>query len=229
MIQFNLLPDVKLEFVKAQRVKHTVVSAAIITTGSAFAIFILLFLAVNVAQRKQINDLGTEIKTLSKELKETPDLDKILTIQNQLSKLTDLHAAKPAAARSFTYIQQLVPPNVSLNEFNVDFDTKAISISGNAAQLTDVNKLVDTLKFTQLNSAETGTDGEQAASGRAFSNVVLAQFTRSEDAASFTVTATYKEDIFDNKASTGLKVPNQVSSPSVVGQPTNLFKKVEQP
>lgn len=43
MIQFNLLPDVKLEYIKANRAKHTVVVAASVTAAAALGIFILLF------------------------------------------------------------------------------------------------------------------------------------------------------------------------------------------
>ena len=95
MIQFNLLPDVKLEYVKAQRTKSTVISASFIAAGSAFAIFLLLFLIVNVVQRKSTSDLNKDIKKYHSQLTSTPDLAKIVTIQSQLKALPGLHEAKP--------------------------------------------------------------------------------------------------------------------------------------
>jgi hypothetical protein len=86
MIQFNLLPDVKLEFVRAQRVKHAVVSGAVIASGAAFLIFLLLFIAVHVVQTKMIHDQTADIKKYSEEIKNTPDLEKILTIQQNTTR-----------------------------------------------------------------------------------------------------------------------------------------------
>ncbi|HEX8226623.1 MAG TPA: hypothetical protein VF572_02020 [Candidatus Saccharimonadales bacterium] len=218
MIQFNMLPDVKLEYVKAQRIKHTVISAALMSAGSSFLIFLLLFLAVHVVQQKNIGDLNNDIKKYSTQLKNTPDLDKVLTIQNQLGALPALHADKAAASRTFLYIQQLTPPNVTLTEVTTDYASNTILLSGQSGSFDNVNRLVDTLKFT------TYTDKE-GANGKAFSGVVMSEFTRAANTTTFTVTANYEPTIFDNASKVSLKVPTTISTPSVTGQPVNLFQK----
>ena len=222
MIQFNLLPDVKLEYVRVQRTKHAVISAAMIAAGSAFVIFLLLFLAVNVVQKKSIGDLNSDIKKYSTELKNTPDLDKILTIQSQLQALPALHAAKPAANRSFTYIQQLTPPKVSLTDVTTDYATHTIEITGQSNSLDSVNALVDTLKYTKYAT-------EDVKGQKAFSGVVLKQFTKNLAATTFSVTASYEPAIFDNSKRVSLTIPNGVTTPSVVGQPQEIFKKATPP
>jgi Tfp pilus assembly protein PilN len=222
MIQFNLLPDVKLEYVRAQRTKHTVISTAVIAAGSAFLIFLLLFLAVHVVQAKSINDLNNDIKKYSTQLKNTPDLDKILTIQSQLAVLPKLHADKAAASRTFTFIQQITPPTVTLTDVTTDYAAHTITITGLSASLDNVNTLVDTMKFTKYSTKDT-TDQ------KAFTGVVMSEFTRVTKSATFTVTANYDPAIFDNASDVSLKVPNGISTSSVVGQPTNLFQKTVTP
>lgn len=219
MIQFNLLPDVKLEYVKAQRTKHAVVSGAVIATGVAVVIFLLLFVAVHVVQKKIMSDQTADIKRYHQELKETADLDKILTIQNQLLSLTDLHAAKPAAVRTFGMLQQMTPANVSLASISTDFEEETISISGSAPSLDVVNVMVDTLKYTTYEDAD--VNGEKA-----FSEVVMAQFNRGSDGAKFTITAKYDTNIFDSARRVQFKVPPQVTTRSVIDQPT-LFNTKE--
>lgn len=218
MIQFNLLPDVKLEYVKAQRTKHTVISAAMIAAGSAFVIFLLLFLTVNVVQKKSMSDLNTDIKKYNTQLKNTPDLDKILTIQSQLSTLPSLHAGKAAAGRTFTFIQQLTPANVTLSDFTADYSANTLTITGQSNNLDKVNTLVDTLKFTKY--ADKNVSGQTA-----FSSVVLSQFTRAASGTTFTITLNYAPAIFDNAAEVTLSVPNTISTRSVVEQPADIFKQ----
>lgn len=221
MIQFNLLPDVKLEFVRTQRIKRTVISASVIATGSAFLIFLILFLAVNVAQKKHMSDQNKDIKKYSTELKNTPDLDKILTIQSQLKSLPSLHSQKVAASRTFRYIQQITPTNVTLSDFTADYVENTMSITGQASGLDRVNAFVDTLKYTKY------TDGKLSGQP-AFSQVVLSQFTRSASATTFTITTSYDPAIFDNaSAYVNLTIPNGVTTPSVVEQPTDIFQKAD--
>ncbi len=218
MIQFNLLPDVKLEFVKAQRIKHAVISGAVIATGGAFLLFLLLFVAVHLVQQKVISSQTADIKKYSNELKATPDIDKILTIQNQLGSLTSLHAGKPKATRAFGLIQQVTPANVSLTDYTNDFTANTVSISGAAATFDLVNTMTDTLKYTTYkNSQVTGQ--------KVFSNVVLSTYSRSPTSTTFTITASYDPVIYNNADDVAFVVPAGISTPSVVGQPTTLFNK----
>lgn len=220
MIQFNLLPDVKLDYVRAQRAKHTVISAALIAVGASFLVFALLFVTVNVVQSKTIKNLTADIKEINGEIEETTDLDKILTIQSQLGQLTKLHAGKPAASRTYTYIAQLVPPNVSLTQFEADYVNHTINFQGQTAGLENVNKLIDTLKFTTYST--TKSQGKQA-----FSDVAMSSFARNPRFATFTVMASYDPVIFDNADEVTLNIPSRISSTSVVEQPTNIFVKPE--
>lgn len=220
MIQFNLLPDVKLEYVKAQRTKHTVISAAVISAASAFAVFLLLFLIVHVVQKVSLNNLNDDIKEYSAELSGTPDLPKILTIQNQLSALPNLHSAKPSASRAFTYIQQVTPTEVVINDLTIDYDNSTVSISGEAPSLDKVNTYVDTLKFTTY-------DADEATGERAFSDVVLTQFTKSPTGSTYTIGANFNPVIFDNTTEVELTIPSAVSTRSVIQQPLDIFKKPE--
>lgn len=217
MIQFNLLPDVKLEYVKAERTKHAVVSGAVIATGVAFGIFLLLFVAVHVVQNKIMSDQKKSIAAYSSELKKTPDLDKILTIQNQLQELPALHAGKPAASRTFNLIQQITPMTVSLTDVLIDYTEHTVTISGVGPTLGAVNTMVDTVKFAQYKADK---DPEK----RTFSKVVLSEFSRTATESTFTISASFDQAIFDNAKNVTFSVPPGTSTRSVLDQPT-LFTK----
>lgn len=220
MIQFNLLPDVKLEYVKAQRTKQTVFTTALMAAGSAFAVFLLLFITVHVVQNKSIDDLDRDIKKYSNTLKSKPDIEKVLTIQSQLSVLSQLHDGKPATTRTFGFVQQITPIDVTISELVVDYEANTISISGQSKSLDRVNTLVDTLKFTTFDQADQKGD-------KAFSNVVLTEFTKNTTATTYKVNASFDPLIFDNSVKPKLVVPSRISTRSVVEQPVNLFMQSE--
>lgn len=219
MIQFNLLPDIKQQYLKAQRQKHLVMFISTVAIIAAIAIFVVLLLVVQVWQKKSISDLNGDIKKYSNELTNTDDLNKILTVQNQLKSLTALHDKKAVATRTFSYVTQVTPQQASISKLNLDFALNTISISGSASSLETVNTYVDTLKFTKYK-----TTGDTSQSGNAFSDVVLSTFGRTATGATYTITASFNPVIFSEDESVALNVPQTTTTRSVTEQPTDLFQ-----
>ena len=221
MIQFNLLPDVKLEYIKAQRDKRLVLSAAIIISIASVALLVLL-LSVDALQKKHLSDLGNDIKTESSTLQGKPDINTILTVQNQLESLTNLHNGKPAVSRLFTYLNQVTPANVAISNFTIDFTQNTVTVTGTAKALSDVSQYVDTLKLT------TYTTGSNTNGTKAFSNVVLSSFSLNTGSqantqpANYTITFTYDKPIFDITQSVALAVPT-ITTRAQLQAPTDLF------
>lgn len=206
MIQFNLLPEVKLQYVKAQHTKYLLMLVSVVVGAASIAIFLFAFLTVHVVQRKSMNDLNKDISAYSAQLKSTKDLNKILTVQNQLSTLTNLHDQKPVSSRLFGYITQVTPAKATLNQLNVDFTTNTMTIGGSADTLDTVSVYTDTLKQTKYSGQ---TD---SALTHAFSNVVLTTFGRDGDGANFTITCNFDVAIFNVNNNVTLTVPQTSES-----------------
>lgn len=217
MIQINLLPDVKLQYLKVRRTQRLVVSVSTLLIVASLFIFVLLIGTVDVFQKKNLSDLNHDISTYTKQLQNTPNLNKILTVQNQLQVLTNLHDQKPAASRLFGYLQQVTPSDASISEFNIDYTQNTISMTGNAGSLDTVNAFTDTLKFTTYKKSD-GT------SANAFTSVVLSAFSRNASGATYTITASFDPNIFSNGTNASLSVPNIISTRSIIEQPTDLFQ-----
>lgn len=231
MIQFNLLPDVKQEFIKARYRKRLIAFVAIVAAGAAMIIVTILFLYVRVAQKNHMEALSKDITSSLNTLKKTPDLDKILTIQNQLSSLPELHDKKIVSSRLVDYLSQLTPSQATISDALIDFDASTMSIKGNADTLSTVNKFADTLKFTDYK-----LDGDKPKEGKAFSSVVLKTFaitpptaTQPGGQVSYELTFSFDPIIFESSASQGgavatLNVPKIISTRSETEKPAaDLF------
>jgi len=220
MVQFNLLPDIKIQYIRARRQKHLVLVFSGIAIAASLLILAVLFSTAYGIQKKSISDLTKDITAASNELKSTPDLTKMLTVQNQLRVLPELHKNKPMASRIFTYIAQVTPSEASISRLRVDFDNQIITISGSATSLEVVNTYTDTLKFATYH-----TDKDRETEIQAFSDVVLADFGRDVKGASYTITMTFDPTIFDNSQEVTLTVPNKVTTRSQTEQPDALFQE----
>lgn len=229
MLQLNLLPDVKQEYIKAENQRRLVISVSVIVTAASIGLLVLL-LSMGALQKKHINDLNDDIATNSKDLKAKPEISKILTVQNQLDTLPKLHATKPSVARAFDYLNQVTPASIDITSMTADFNEKTITITGNTKALSDVNTYIDTLKFTKYKTnARTGPDAY------AFSNVVMSNFAigtsgggaNKDKPATYTITLTYQPDIFDNTQEITLIVPKTTTTRSNSDSPNELFNANE--
>lgn len=218
MIQFNLLPDVKLDFIKTRRRKRLVVLVSTCVAGGSIALLVLLVMIVKVWQGQSIKSLEKQITASNNSLQNITDISKVLTVQSQLNSLTSLHDAKPIASRMFVYLGQITPATASISRITAAFPDNTLIISGKADSLQTINTYVDTIKFTNYISS-TQTDPLPA-----FKNVVLTNFSRDDKGATYEVSFVYDPKIFDSvEDGVSLQVPKTVTTRSELSKPT-LFE-----
>jgi len=215
MIQFNLLPDIKQEFIKARRSKRMMLLVSFGVSALSIFVLLLMVVTVDVVQKARLSGLNDKIGKYAKQIKKTPDLSKILTVQNQLSTLTDLHNQKVVTSRLFTYISQVTPQQASISKLDVDYTANTMSITGEAPTLDVINAFADTLKATKYN-----TDADTKTMLPAFNQVVLAAFGRDSKGATYTITLNFDPIIFNSTNNVTLTVP-----PGATGAQAQFFQK----
>lgn len=243
MIQFNLLPDIKIEYIKIRRAKRLIMLIAALVTGVSLTMLVLLFMVVNVFQKQHLENITSDIARDSKIIKETPDIEKILTVQHQLQSLPALHQQKPEASRLFQYIGQVTPANVTIAQLDINFAENRMSLTGAAPTLSDINRFIDTLKFTEYTRGNQEVLNtmtfERGNNELAFYDVVLGSFGRSTDVTNFSIDLGFVPEIFatsrddpatpDKDESTDivkLIIPNIVTTRSQLEKPGPLLQEL---
>lgn len=226
MIQLNLLPDLKKEYIKSQKTKGVVIGVSIITTIGAVGLSVLLFIYVTFLQQVQINLATDDIKSKENQLKGITDVDKYLTVQAQLAALPDLHANKGSYSRLFDFlgvINPSAPNNVSLDNLQLENITHSITFTGTTASFETLNVFVDTLKNAQVGYKQDGKGETQTT--KMFQQVLVQNsgfaHVNGKDLVSFSVKTIYIPSVFattntDVKAS----IPNITTTQSVTQSPT---------
>ncbi len=204
MIQINLIPDVKQEFIRAQKMRNVVITGAILACGAAVAILVLLT-AVYSGERIRENIARGKIADRYKELKQIDNLDNVLTIQNQMSKISSIHAKKTIDSRLFDLLAAVNPPapnDVKISTASIDPENKVLTIEGTA---TNAFAATETFRKTILNTKlETPGDSGQANKQVALTNEVLLGDTSFGEGADggrvlrFSLKFTYPDGLFDN-------------------------------
>lgn len=197
-VQLNLLPDVKSQYIKAERNRNLAIGISLIVLSICAGVLILIYASLG-AQNLALNNSDKKIDEKSQELKNIKDIEKMLTVQAQLNSLDGLHNAKPVNSRAFAYIAQVTPPNVQISDLTINHTDNTMVITGTTNNLESVNKFVDTLKFTNYKLP----GSEQVLP--AFSKVTLSSFSRNDQGATFTINLTFDPALF-NTASDGIQL-----------------------
>lgn len=206
MIEINLVPDVKQEYIRAKRVRNTVVSTAVLVGLAAIAIVVVLALYAFPGQSLRSSVADDAIKTKHNTLNGISDLQNSLTVQNQLSKISELHDQENIYSRFFDLLVAINPPapnQVSFSLARVDSDTKTIHLEGQAANGYNA---VDVLKKTILGTSLRYRDSDgQSITVPLTDNVSTAELTYGEDSTGkkvlrFTLMFSYADPFFDRKS-----------------------------
>jgi len=217
MTQFNLLPDIKMEYLRAERIRRIVISVSVILSVVSLLLAGLLF-SLTTLQKASINTLAADISKQGGLMSNQTNLNDILTIQNQISTLTTLHQQEPAVANLAGYLNQLIPVKANISSLTADFSANTMVINGNADSLATINQLVDSLKFATYSvKGVTGTKN-------AFTSVVLTSFGVNSQGASYTINFNFDPTLFNITDKIKLIVPSKVTTRSQLEQPTILFK-----
>lgn len=231
MIEINLVPDVKQELLKAQRVRSTVITFAIMVGLIAVGIVIALAFYVFAVQNVRGALLDSSIKDKSQKLSDVSDLSKSLTIQNQLTKISSLNDAKKVDSRIFDVLNAIIPPapnDVQLSDVTIDSENKVITMNGQAQNsYAAVEVFKKTIGGTKIKYKD--VDGKTQEKDLA-SNISTSDTSYGEDSSGrkvlrFTLTFNYDEELFSplSKNLSVVVTTNGNVTDSYLGVPRSIF------
>ena len=161
MIEINLLPNVKRELLKTRAMRNRVISISFLVGGASIAAVVVLALILGSQIAAEAVQSGV-IKDRNDKLMAVEDLNKVVTIQHQLTKINEQHSGKKINSRVFdvvTAVNPVVPNNVSFSDIKVNPESKTITLEGSAV---NGYSALETLKKTILNTKVQTTDGDKS-------------------------------------------------------------------
>lgn len=231
MIEINLIPDVKKELIKSERVRATVVSIAILVGIASLVLVVIMFLALGT-QAVLGGVADGRIEQENKKLQSVPDLHNTLTVQNQLTKLTEMHKSKHIDSRVFDVLTAIIPakPNdVSVTKLGLDSATSQITIDAQAAggysALEVFKKTIGATKFHFTEVGDSKTVSVPLATDIAESNTSFGEDDQGNKILRFTLSFTYPSELFDTASTQAIIVAptKRNATDSFIGIPQSLF------
>lgn len=163
MVQINLIPDVKREFLKAKSLRNFVITTSILVTAGVAGLAIVLgvFLGGILVGEAVVS---SSIKEAGQKLTSIEDLDKTVTIQQQLSRIDEQHANKSINSRLFDVMVAINPPapnDVRISTLRMDPESGIITVEGSAVNgYAALEVFKKTIKNTKVQYAVDGESDE---------------------------------------------------------------------
>lgn len=232
MIEINLVPDVKQEYLHSQRLRAKVIFLSLVISASAVAAVVLLGMYIGAqAVRNMLadNDIKDQYQKLTAA---NPDLGKAVTIQNQLVVIPTLNNKKPMTSRLFdllTATNPKAPNNVKLSTVTVDPNKSSLIVEGTAEEGFNA---ADAFKKTLLNSKVVYNDKNNKevkttlTSAVTITNTSFGQDTSGKKVLRFKMSFNYPKELLSNEV-TNVRIETPTGTVDVtdsrVGVPDSLF------
>lgn len=204
MIEINLIPDVKQELIRARMVRSAVISGAIIAIIAAAALVVVLSVYVFGVQTLRSTVADAAIKDKGKTLANVEDLSKILTIQNQLTKMSALNDAKNINSRVFDVLQAIIPPSpneVQISSLVIDASQESggsITFEGQTPSYPSLEAFKKTIAaaYVRYKDADKNQVDIALATNLSISNVSYGEDASGAKVLRFMVSFTYAPELF---------------------------------
>jgi len=205
MIQINLIPDIKQEMLRAQKMRNLTISLSILVgviAAGAVATLGLVLGAQAVTEGITASNINKEYAKLSG----TKDINNALTIQNQLSLISSLNDKRTINSRLLDVIAGINPaaPNdVKLSKVTLDPLQSQLTLEGSAA---GGYPSTEVFRKTILNTTITGMQNGEAFDLPLTKEVALKDTSYGQDSTGakvvrFTIIFVYPKGLLDNTMS----------------------------
>lgn len=193
-VQVNLLPDIKQERLRAERIKQLTIGIAVSVLIAAIGVPLILF-SVNQGIKFAQGRTQEDIAERTNQIQTFPDINTMLSVQANLDALPDLYHQRVQPSELLGLLPSLMPAEIRLSslELTPEGNLKLIGFSPtfNAVQ-TFYTALGNAGLATNTERIEPNPDTEGY-----FTNLVLESASGDADEVSFSISATYAPELID--------------------------------
>lgn len=232
MIEINLIPDVKRELLKAQRTRSAVVTAAIFASIISVGVVVLLLVYVYGVQLGRGAILNSQISNKSAELAQVEDLSRMVTIQNQLGKISELNNEKNMSSRLFDMLSAVLPPEpntVRVSQLDVNSEEGTVRIEGQTRGFDSMEVFKKTLASAVItvpaSEGESTPEAVPLATDIGTSDISYGEDATGNKVLRFVLSFTYAKELFDSKVDT-VTIKRSINgnvTDSFLGLPKSIF------
>lgn len=137
--EINLVPAVKAQMIKAQKMRNLVLFICIVVSSVAVGAVVILF-GVKSGQDIAISGQDKKLETMSSKLNSFSELNDVLTIQSQLSSIEDIIEQKTVLVRVFGALAAMLPQGadfMKFSELTINMENNLLRLDGQADAKVD--------------------------------------------------------------------------------------------
>jgi hypothetical protein len=151
MFEVNLVPDVKRELLHKQHLRNVIIVICIFVAMGCVGVLLLLGSVVG-GQGIALLAQDSEMNTKSNQILTFQNVNQVLTLQDQLNKISGINNNKRVLSRIFGVLDVILPvgeDTVSMAELSVNLEESTINFDGQANSTSNIDyRALETFKKT---------------------------------------------------------------------------------
>lgn len=151
MVEINLVPDVKLELLKAQKMRRLITFISMVVGIASAVVVIALVIWVYPVQSSISSGTDKEIDEQFKTLTSNKDVNTILTLQDQLAKIDELGNNKVLVSRIYNVTNVILPEQTTISELTYTASGLSIAFDGQSRagyqELEALQKIIERTEY----------------------------------------------------------------------------------
>lgn len=155
MFEVNLVPDVKAELLRTQKIRNLVIYISIIVALGCAGVIVLLASIIG-GQGIALVSQDNEMTRKSEQILNSKNLNLNLTVQDQLGKLESIGDNRHVLSRIFGILDVILPTGdniVTVSELSIDLPNSVVAFDGQADNTDDIDyEALEVFKHTARRS-----------------------------------------------------------------------------
>ncbi len=171
MFKINLIPEVKQEQLKTQKINATITSVTILV-AIIMGVIVFGLLFYNVGRKAQLSMINGDITKINEELEPYKDLEAtVMNLETGLKEIKQILVGGPKWTGFFDELEKVTPGDVQITSF--DIKGNAITIDATGKEVKSIDRFVKSFSNYKVDDKNL------------FSDVVVSGYTSKEGDVTF--------------------------------------------
>jgi len=169
MFQINLVPEIRIEQEKINRLNRYITEATI-AVSVILGVIIIALLSVNVYQRQRISNLNEKTDKIENELKAYAEIEETVnSLESGINEIKQIQSSGENWSSFFNNLEKVTPNDVRFVTLSVSGNSVKASLEGSSVE--SIDRFIKSL----------GTYKVEGGDVALFSDIVVTGYTKNED------------------------------------------------
>jgi Tfp pilus assembly protein PilN len=181
MFQINLVPEIKIEQEKLNRLNRYVTEIAIVVF-MLLGVIIIMFLSVNFYQRQKVSSLNSKTEKIENELKAYNEIEETVnSLETGIKEIKELQLSEEKWSLFFQNLEKATPDDIRITSLSLSGDSATANLEGSSVE--SIDRFIKSFNAYRVEKSKTvnGEEVKYKEETALFNNLVVTGYSKNNE------------------------------------------------